>query len=377
MIAFSSAERTSLGPRRGGESMFAYLDTSARPEAAKCRELIESWLLDYPQANLHRWLGDFRSNDDGQHASAFFELFLFQFFRANGWKVLEVEPEIEGVRGNPDFLIEGADGQRVVVEAIVPNDKPLEERGKEKLIADIKDAINAVKVHDYYLMLDAIEAPSQAINKGRLIGALNQWLATKPSDEEAFEYEDCGALVKIKVFHRPGRDVDSPEYRAIGVEMGRLSVSTPGSHIKRGLERKASKYRKLQMPYLIALNARGFEDTEDDYLAATYGSEAVQISVNLDGISGESKWVRNTDGIFNDGGKPRKRHVSAALLFNGVAPWNWRERYSCMIHNAFAQYPLGEVTFGGHAFIARDAMLEKIQGGRVGDVFGHPVDPPF
>jgi hypothetical protein len=174
----------------------------------------------------------------------------------------------------------------------------------------------------------------------------------------------------MKVFHRPGRDVDSPKYRAIGVEMGNVSVSTPGDHVKKGLERKASKYREVQLPYVIALNARGFHDTEDDYLAATYGSQAVRFSIGPDGESGEPEWIRNDDGLFNEGGRRRKRHVSAALLFNGVAPWSWHDRSSCMIHNAYADRPLGEVTFGGDAFLARNDVLEKVEGGRVGDLFG-------
>lgn len=373
MTVFSEGKRTREGPAKAGEGRFAYLDSSARPEAATCRETIEQWVQDYPEDKLAHWLGDFRSNDDGQHSSAFFELFLIQFFKANGWNVLEVEPNIEGVRGNPDFLIERPDGLKVVVEAIEPNDLSVEARGKAKLIADIKDAINALKISDHYLMLDAIKAPSQAINKARLISALNDWLGTRPSDQDIFEYEDKGAIVHLRVYHRPGRDVDSPHYRAIGVEMGGVSVSTPGDHVKRGLERKASKYRELEFPYIIALNARGFQDTEDDYLAATYGSQAVRISIGPAGESGESEWFRNPDGLFNDGGKPRKRHVSAALLFNGVAPWNWQDRRSCIIHNAHADRPLGDLSFGGDAFVAINGRLERVGGGQVGDVLGQAI----
>lgn len=368
MIVFSEGERTREGPAKAGEGRFAYLDSSARPEAAACRETIEAWVRDYPENKLAHWLGDFRSNDDGQHSSALFELFLIQFFKANGWKVLEIEPDIEGVRGNPDFLIEGPCGSQIVVEAIEPNEKPAAERGKAKLIADIKDALNTVKVPDYYLMLEAIEAPAQAINKARLISALTEWLEAKPSDKDVFEYEDRGALVHIRAVHRPGREVDSPQYRAIGIEMGGVSVSTPGDHVKKGLERKASKYRELNLPYVIALNARGFHDTEDDYLAATYGSQAVRFSIDADGNSGEPEWIRNQDGLFNDGGRPRKKHVSAALLFNGVAPWNWQERCSCVIHNAYANQSLGDLSLGGDAFVVRGDMLQKVEGATVGEV---------
>jgi hypothetical protein len=370
MSVFSDGERTREGPPKAGEPLYRYLDSSARPEAREARETVESWVAAYPKSSLVRWLGDFRSNDDGQHLSAFFELFLVSFFEANGWTVLEVEPEIDGVRGRPDFLIEGPEGLRVVVEAIVPNDKDDEERGKAKLIADIKDAINALKLRDYYLMLEAIEAPTEAINKANLVRTLNAWIDSKPAEDAIFEYEDKGALVNIRLLHRPGRDVDAPQYRAIGIEMGGASVSTPGDHVKKGLERKASKYKELQLPYVIALNARGFHDTEDDYLAATYGSLAARFSMGPDGMNDEPEWIRNHDGLFNDGGRPRKQHVSAVLLFNGVAPWSWSERCSCTIHNAYANKPLGDLSFGGDAFVARDGVLNKVEGRRIGEIFG-------
>jgi hypothetical protein len=373
MAIFSEGERYRDGPPRAGEPLFSYLDSSARPVARDARQTIEMWVAEYPAKSLARWLGDFRSNDDAQHISAFFELFLVRFFQANDWKILEVEPEIDGVKGKPDFLIEGPDGVPVVVEAIVPNDKADSERGKEKLIADIKDAINAVRIPDHYLMLEAIEAPTEAINKANLIGALNAWIASKPGKDDAFEYKDKGALVNIKLLHRPGRDVDSPEYRAIGIEMGGVSVSTPGDLVKKGLERKASKYKELELPYLIALNARGFHDTEDDYLAATYGTQAARFSMGPDGLTGDPEWIRNHDGLFNDGGRPRKQHVSGVLLFNGVAPWNWSDRYSCMIHNAFAHKSLGDLSFGGDAFVACDGILKKVQGRRISEIFGMPT----
>ena len=357
-----------------GEPIFAYLDSSARPEASEARELIERWIADYPSEVLGRWLGDFRSNDDGQHESAFFELFLFQFFRASNWAVT-VEPEIDGLQGRPDFLIENAAGLRIVVEAISPNAKSDEKRGKEKLTAVIKDAINSVKLSDYYLVFEAVEAPAQAINKARLIEALQKWLATGPKEDQTFEYEDKGALVKIQAIRHPGRETDDPNYRSIGIEMGGVTVSTPGETVKRALEKKASKYRRLELPYLIALNARSFHDTEDDYLAATYGTQAVRFSIGADGPAGEPEMIRNHDGLFNDGGRPRKSNVSAALIFNGVAPWDWRGRRSCMIHNAYAKRPLGILSFGGDGYLPADGILRRVEGSAVSAAFKKQSEP--
>ncbi len=368
MTAFSEGERSREGPARAAEGIYSYLDSSSRPEAQEARETIERWLEDYPQDQLDRWLGDFRSADDEQHKSAFFELFLFQFFRSTGWNVT-VEPELKDVRGAPDFLIE-KDELRIVVEAISPNFRSNDERGREKLIADIKDAINAVRAPNHYLVLESIEAPAEAINKVRLVAALTEWLETNPANNEVFEYEDRGAHIKITVIHRPGREINSADYRAIGVEMGGVTVSTPGRAIKGGLERKASKYRSLNLPYIIALNARGFHDTEDDFLAATYGSSAVRISIGPNGAEGEPEMIRNTDGLYNDGGRARKRNVSAVLLFNGVAPWNWRDRHGCLIHNAYAERKIEGADFGCDCFLPEDGILTKSEGRCVGDLMG-------
>jgi hypothetical protein len=348
--------------------MFSYLDASARPEAAEARQLVESWLEDYPADMLGRWLGDFRNNDDGQHDSAFFELFLFQFFKAAGWSVT-VEPQLDGLQGRPDFLIENSDGLRIVVEAISPNAKSDEMRGKEKLTADIKDAINSIKISDYYLVFEAVEAPAQSINKAKLIEALQGWLETGPAPDQIFEYQDRGALVKIQVIHRPGRKTDDPNYRSIGIEMGGVSVSTPGEVVKRALQKKAGKYRELELPYLIALNARGFHDTEDDYLAATYGTLAVRFSLGPEGAEREPEMIRNHDGLFNEGGRPRKTNVSAALIFNGIAPWNWRDRRSCMIHNAYAERLLEDLTFSGDGYLPNGGILQKFEGLNVAALF--------
>jgi hypothetical protein len=39
-----------------------------------------------------------------------------------------------------------------------------------------------------------------------------------------------------------------------------------------------------------------------------------------------------------------------------------------MIHNAFANKPLGDVSFGGDAFVVDDDVLTKVEGRNVGDL---------
>ncbi|MXP45614.1 hypothetical protein [Allopontixanthobacter sediminis] len=238
MEIFTKGERVREGPPRAGESRYSYLNASAREEAAIARRTVEDWLADYPAGNFSHWLGDFQSADDGQHQSAFFELFLFQFFSKSGCEIIAVEPSFEGQKGNPDFHLRDKVGREFIVEAISPNFSADINKGKEKLTAEIKDAINSLPINNHLLILEKIEAPFESINKKRLADALLQWIANNPDENDLFEYRDKGALVQLKAIARRGLEASSRSHRPIAVEMGDVSISTPGMEIRRGLEKK-------------------------------------------------------------------------------------------------------------------------------------------
>ncbi|WP_273678471.1 hypothetical protein [Erythrobacter fulvus] len=346
------------------------MNTSAREEAETARRTIENWFGDYPREFRSRWLGDFRSHDDGQHESAFFELFLFKFFQANLCKRVEIEPDFEWQKGAPDFLVETKDGMIFVVEAISPNYRSDEVASSSKISSEIRDAINEIALENHYIVLEKIIPPSRSIKKNKIKISIENWIKSNPKKNEKFIYKDSGCYIKISLIESPNRDLNSLNYRAIGIEVGGVSTRRSGEEIKMALEKKANKYRSLGMTYIIALNARSIVDTEDDYISANYGTNSLVFDIGRDGIENrEPNLVRNNDGLFNDGGRARKANVSAVLIFDGIKPWQWRDRKSSLIHNAFAKHPLGALQLGGDAWCIQGSDLCKIEGRDVGSIF--------
>src|SRR5580704_6976925 len=90
------------------ETQFAYLNRSARPEAARVRKLVDEWFAEYPESHRKALVGRFRSPIDDDHRSAFFELFLHHFALARGCNVLAIEPKLEHTDKSPDFFLQSA-----------------------------------------------------------------------------------------------------------------------------------------------------------------------------------------------------------------------------------------------------------------------------
>jgi hypothetical protein len=367
-LIFSDDVQRNLGPPAGVESRFAYLQRSGREEAQRIRAQIECWALDFPKNAFEGWLGKFRSDDDDAHFAAFFELFLFHFIRAGGSEVLEIEPMLSNTEKRPDFLIQTRRHRKILVEAINPKSKLLRDTGKLRLTEDVKDAINELKIRDYYLAVDIRRDPDQAIPKAQLKKAIADWIAAYPERGTELRYEDRGLELVVTAHSSPPRDMDSESYRAIAIEMGKPYVGTPGDGLREAVRKKAAKYGKPDYPLIIALNASSLFDSEDDYVAALYGSPQVTFSVGPNGPIGNERMTRANNGVFNEGGRARKTHVSGVLYFNGVFPWQIEDRRSLLVHHAWTEKPLGDLTFGGDALVPREGTLKRIQGASVGEI---------
>ena len=84
---FSDAKRTSLRTKRDVESSFSYIDASARPPIAWARSSLEIGLVTTRRTPGQSWLRRFRSKDDRQHESAFFELYCHELLIRHGFAV--------------------------------------------------------------------------------------------------------------------------------------------------------------------------------------------------------------------------------------------------------------------------------------------------
>lgn len=121
MRLFDNCERTHDGPADMGESLYAYINRSARLRAEEARMLCERWFAQYAKSaspdELNRFVGDFRSKYDKQHYAAWFELLIYQILVRLGCSV-KIHPDLPDSGKHPDFVAL-AGGARALVEATV------------------------------------------------------------------------------------------------------------------------------------------------------------------------------------------------------------------------------------------------------------------
>jgi hypothetical protein len=116
-MLFGDQARSDGSPSGHGESSFAFLDRVDGELWARTRDLLNSWVADYPQPDRTELIGRFRSKDPKDFGSAYWELLLFSLFRRSGFTV-EVHPTVPGSARKPDFLITRS-GRQTFVEARV------------------------------------------------------------------------------------------------------------------------------------------------------------------------------------------------------------------------------------------------------------------
>lgn len=95
MSLFDEMDRDDLGLRLYAEPEFTYLNRSGRPGAQRIREALDAWSARYPGEHKEELRARFRSRDNTQYRSAFFELFLHELLVRLDCRVV-VHPPMAG-----------------------------------------------------------------------------------------------------------------------------------------------------------------------------------------------------------------------------------------------------------------------------------------
>jgi hypothetical protein len=75
---FDAMQRTYAGPASHSEGRFSYYNRSARPGVETIRAALQDWFERYPQEHQSELRARFRSGNDRNFDSSFFELFLHE-----------------------------------------------------------------------------------------------------------------------------------------------------------------------------------------------------------------------------------------------------------------------------------------------------------
>lgn len=364
-------------PPQQDETAFAYLNRSGRAEAERVRQLVVRWFDHYPAEKRDGLLARFRSPIDDQHDSAFFELFLHEFVLTCGHKIVAIEPLLAGTRKSPDFLVESVPGGRFYLEAVLATGRSQEEARAQARLNQALAAVDKTPSPGHFVDLYVRGVPGAPITIKKLTVGLRQWIAGLPDDRGAFEvvpfvFEEHGLYIRLHAWprHNPERAA-----RAIGVRHFPHPQEKAYDDIRDALEKKASRYGALDHPYVVAVNAMHLFQHADAVMDAVLGTPLTAVRIGRDGkVVAEDD--RRPDGVWYGPRGPRKKGLSAVLLTGGINPWNFASHLARLVRNPWASKPLPRIALGIDEFNPVDGSFYRIDGAKLGSIFGLPKGWP-
>jgi hypothetical protein len=354
------------------EAAFAYLNRSGRPEAARVRQLLEDWLARYPAHGRDALIARLRSTIDDQHRGAFFELFVHELLLARAHRILEIEPKLPHTPKSPDFLVQAKEGHRLYLECVLATGRSQQEVATQARLNQALSALDRTPSPRHFLDLTVHGAPTAPISIKTMTKALRTWIAGLPDDDSAmdaapFQHTEHGATISLRAFPRR-----HPEraHRAIGARFFPASQVTVDDDVKGALEKKASRYGALALPYVIAVNALGLFARDDAAVDALLGSPCMLREQTANGFTHRES--RNPDGVWCGPSGARRKGLSAVVSTEGVDAWNFAVRRGRLIRNPWATAQVPSFDLGMDDFQPEDGRYRIIAGQSMGEIFGLP-----
>jgi hypothetical protein len=321
---FQPRVRDDVTPSRHGESTYRFLDRVGGAFWDQCRMLIDSWLANYPKPDLFGLLARFRSGDDRVFTSAFWELYLYEMYRRDGWTI-ELEPTVPSATTRPDFLVSKA-GESYYVEARCTFEGS--DRGASARLSDVYASLDSIDSGAFHLAVTTVQIGRGAPATRALRKDLESWLAQLDPDagefllggddpERCFEWLQDGWHL---VFHPMPRTKSARAYRVrrpLGVFMpAEAKFVDDISTLREALSEKGSKYGVLKYPLLLAINVgSGFHD-DYDTVQALFGT--VGYTFDPASVSDEAVPVLTEPGYWGSQDWPAHTHIAGILLAKGM-----------------------------------------------------------
>jgi hypothetical protein len=379
MSVFDDISRQDKEGRPDGEAMFAYTNRSGRDEAQRVRNKIDEWVDTYPELHREKLIARLRSVNDDQHRSAFFELFIFCLLHARGHKIIDIEPKLDHTDKSPDFLAETPNQERFYVEAAMATGLSNQEVAAHARLSTALAAIDATPSPAHFLDLKVTGTPSKPISINKLKRELKSWIAALPKDESAkdrapFVWKEHDSEIQVSAWTRtkPGDN-----QRAIGVRRTPVIRVDPSREIRPTLKKKATRYGKLDHPYLVALDAMGTHHRDEAVIDALLGTPCVRLSKGPKGEEIEEH-LRGPDGIWYGppDGRPQNTRLSGVLALRQIDPWNFASKKGLLVPNPWAVKPLPQLTLGTAELVQAGDRYEKWEGKPMHELFGLPASWP-
>ena len=361
IVLFSDIERDDMRPAPHSEGRFSYLDHLARPEFGRIRQLLEKWLTGYPTEWRPELCRRIQSEEDHHFIAAVFELYVNQILRCTQHQVEIHREEDAGKR--PDFSATATDGAAFVLEATVVTETSDARKGAQKRENQLYDIINRLESPHFFLRWESEGQPKTPAPAKSWLQKLDKWIASLDYDaiaqrcqQGAFDLlpelrlEHEGLTVTFTPYPKLQGARSEPHGRLIGLKSSGVVCINSRDAIKKAVEKKASRYGKLNSPYLIAINEVQWYCDREEFEFALYGA----------------------DGLWKPTGYAKCKGVSAVLASLRLFETTLGSADLCLYHNPFARHPYSGSLCQLHQAHWENGRVRYTKGTNAGEILGLP-----
>ncbi len=302
---------------------------------------MERWFSRYPITHQNQLLSRLKARDPDSHNSAFFELLLHEYLLASGFDVLEIEPAVLGTGKTPDFLVADSDGKKMYIEATVVSGHTKQEKARAKRVQTVIEALQSLKSNKFHLRLGYSGFPDSISSLKKLKRGAQDWISDCTGTADPPHSSDFnGMKLELSVFATkksggPTLGLIVPEGRTV----------SPHLDLRSSISKKSNKYKKVDIPIVLALNFMEMGADSIDVFSAIFGTDIVRIRENSSGKESATLGRKSDGAFFSDG--PINTRITGLLVFDGVGCWNIEtDRNTIYYANPYAKYPLPNGAFG-------------------------------
>ena len=266
-MLFDNIIRQDQSPRGRAESLFSFLNRSPRQSLLEIRNLLEAWFFHYPLEHQGDLKVRFCTDDDLNHQSAFFELYMHQLLLKMDYEV-DIHPEIKEVSKHPEFLV-FQKGKPVFYLECTLAVGPKEDVAAKKRERIVYETLDKTHSPNFFLEIKIIKYSKTPPSGAKWRRILEAKLSELDPDELQIEDKELDSLPKWTLKDK-GWEVDfipipksdeargKPGIRPVGITwFGPLWVKDH-IHIRNSINEKSTKYGDLDLPYIIAVNVCPF-----------------------------------------------------------------------------------------------------------------------
>lgn len=351
-MVFLQKERKNWKHKAYTQSRHQFLDGSAWPLCTIIRKFINEWTSRLPADNA--FISRLTSKDDKQHSAALFELLVFALFKCGGFQITPnaVVPNLR----TPDFTLRTGEAETLLECTLTSNAlESIDENRKKGAVLQI---IEELQFFPFYINVAFKKLSPHSISKKdflKFIHTVKEENGHLSPSQQSAEYCYCGQgwELAITIIRKPQnaytRTLGCCSQPAKSVDNYRVLMTSLN-------DKKGSKYKVDNMPYIISVSVEDISASEEDFAHVLFGPNYME-RIHISGRS---------NGFFLWEGSPQNTSVSAVLFCEQFTVFGLMRTTLSLWHNPYAihklvagQFPFKEIVYRKDGATLHRSVLEK------------------